>query len=84
MEAVEIGRLDEAYVCHVLCASGYEILARNFRIRGAEMDIIARKENILAFMEVKTRIPNSLSNGYEAITELKKTHCSSSSGVVLS
>lgn len=34
---------------------GYEIVARNFRFQKAEVDIIARKEGVLAVIEVKTR-----------------------------
>ena len=41
-------------VAHLL-ASGYEIAARNFMYQKAEVDIIARKDNILAVVEVKTR-----------------------------
>lgn len=34
---------------------GYEIVSRNFRYQKAEVDIIARKEGVLAVVEVKTR-----------------------------
>lgn len=41
-------------VAHLL-KNGYEIVARNFFFQKAEVDIIARKDNILAVVEVKTR-----------------------------
>lgn len=41
-------------VAHLL-ASGYEIVAQNFIYQKAEVDIIARKDNVLAVVEVKTR-----------------------------
>lgn len=41
-------------VAHLL-ATGYEIVTRNFYYQKAEVDIIARKDNILAVVEVKTR-----------------------------
>lgn len=34
---------------------GYRILARNFRMRGGEIDIIARKKDQICFVEVKSR-----------------------------
>jgi putative endonuclease len=37
-----------------LAARGYSILARNFRCRGGEIDIIAEREGALAFVEVKS------------------------------
>ena len=36
-----------------LCGEGFEILKRNFRCRFGEIDIIARKDGILHFVEVK-------------------------------
>lgn len=41
-------------VAHLL-GKGYEIVARNFIFQKAEVDIIARKDEILAVVEVKTR-----------------------------
>jgi len=38
-----------------LTKKGYDIIERNYRFDKAEVDIIAKKENILAIIEVKTR-----------------------------
>ena len=35
-------------------AEGWSILGRNFRWRGGEVDIVASRERLLAFVEVKT------------------------------
>lgn len=35
--------------------NGYKILERNYRIRGGEIDIVAKEDGILVFVEVKTR-----------------------------
>lgn len=51
----EIGRMGESAVCRYLMQQGYTIRKRNYRIRGGEIDIIAQKGEILAFVEVKTR-----------------------------
>lgn len=45
----------EEYVADYLTKRGYTILARNYRIRGGEIDIIARKAEVVAMVEVKTR-----------------------------
>jgi putative endonuclease len=38
-----------------LSAKGYEIVERNYRHKHAEIDIIATKDNVLVFVEVKSR-----------------------------
>ena len=47
--------MGESAVCRYLMQQGYTIRKRNYRIRGGEIDIIAQKGEILAFVEVKTR-----------------------------
>jgi putative endonuclease len=37
-----------------LAQQGYDILARNFRTRGGEIDIVAQREGVLVFFEVKS------------------------------
>ena len=50
-----IGNLGERRAARFLRIHGYRILERNFVADGAEIDIIAKKKNVLAFIEVKTR-----------------------------
>ena len=49
------GNIGEDAVCGFLLRHGYEIIKRNFTVRGGEIDIIAEKADIIAFVEVKTR-----------------------------
>jgi len=50
----EIGRLGEAIVSRSLVSRGYEILARNYRKKFGEIDIVARETaGIVHFVEVK-------------------------------
>ncbi|MFT4566376.1 MAG: putative endonuclease [Saprospiraceae bacterium] len=51
----DIGYLGEKEAEAFLFKKGYEILERNWRIGKAEIDIIARAEEVLIFIEVKTR-----------------------------
>ncbi len=52
-----IGRQGEELACAELARRGYEIVARNWRCPGGEVDIIARHDGCLVFVEVKTRRP---------------------------
>lgn len=74
MTSREIGNIGEDAVCNFLIKNGYEILDRNFTVRGGEIDIIAKKNEIIAFVEVKTRSEGALQTGEEAITDEKKRH----------
>ncbi|MCD8220566.1 MAG: YraN family protein [Ruminococcus sp.] len=72
MKTTEIERKGESTVCDWLTARGYEIVRRNFCIRGGEIDIIAEDSEYLAFVEVKTRKPGALGTGYDAVTGQKQ------------
>lgn len=71
MTTKEIGNLGEAAVCTYLKHYGFEIIKRNFCIRGGEIDIIATREDIIAFVEVKTRASGSQNNGFDKV-DIKK------------
>ncbi len=49
------GALGEAFACARLLEDGYRILERNWRSGKSEIDLIAQKGNVIAFIEVKTR-----------------------------
>lgn len=72
--ARNIGNNGENAVCEFLVRHGYEIFKRNFTIKGGEIDIIALKDNTVAFVEVKTRKPDALSEGEQSITFSKRRH----------
>ncbi|MCP4020932.1 MAG: YraN family protein [Desulfobacteraceae bacterium] len=50
-----LGDLGETAAQKFLSKKRYKILERNFRTRFAEIDIIAQDEDVLCFIEVKTR-----------------------------
>lgn len=72
MTKSEIGKLGEDYVCGYLVKQGYKIAARNYRIKGGEIDIIAVNGDYIAFVEVKARKPDSLVTGFEAVNKRKQ------------
>jgi len=49
------GRGAETLACWYLRLKGWRILARRARVPGGEVDIVARRRQILAFVEVKAR-----------------------------
>ena len=51
----DLGKLGEELAVEFLQKNGYDILETNWVFQKAEVDIIAKKENILAIVEVKTR-----------------------------
>lgn len=54
--------------CEYLRGLGYEIVARNFRCRSGEVDIVARDGGATVFVEVKDRGSDSHGEGHEAVT----------------
>ncbi len=54
-QARRFGRFAETICAWTLRAKGYRILARNYRVNVGEIDIIARRGNTLAIIEVKAR-----------------------------
>lgn len=51
----ERGTLGEDFAAKQLTSKGYTVLERNFHSSHYEIDLIAQKEDIIAFIEVKTR-----------------------------
>ena len=51
----EFGKKGEDLACKLLEEKGYEILKRNWRFSHGEIDIVAKDNDILVFIEVKTR-----------------------------
>ena len=69
---IVLGQSGEELAVRYLMLNGYVILHRNFRCRIGEIDIIASKNDVLTFVEVKTR--NSILAGFpaEAVTFAKQ------------
>jgi putative endonuclease len=55
MKGHQIGREGEKAAADYLCQNGYTLIERNYRTPTAEIDIIARQDDFLCFVEVKTR-----------------------------
>ena len=62
------GTAGESLACRHLEGLGYAIVARNFRCRSGEIDVIARDGEVTVFVEVKDRGGRSHGEGHESVT----------------
>ena len=51
----QIGSEGEEIACNYLIKEGYKIIKRNWHFGHGEIDIIAKRNNVLVFIEVKSR-----------------------------
>lgn len=77
----ELGTLGENIAAKRLASKGYEILERQWHCKHKEIDIIARKGNILAIVEVKTRSSEQFGNTSDFITDDKIKFLTSASEI---
>ena len=67
-----LGQLGEDLACAELERRGYAIVARRFRTRLGEIDIVATDGETLVFVEVKARATRTCGGGAEAVTPYKQ------------
>ena len=67
-----LGAAGEEAVAAWYAEHGYEILARNWRCRAGELDLILRRGRTFVFCEVKTRSSDAFGAPVEAITRDKQ------------
>ena len=66
------GKLGEDFVASYLEGKGVKLLARNFRTRQGEVDIITEEKGAVHFIEVKTRLSDSLAEPCEFVDVRKQ------------
>jgi len=69
---VILGKTGEDLACAELEKRGYAIIARRYRRRGGEIDIIAREGETIVFVEVKAREGHAFGEAAEAVTRFKR------------
>jgi putative endonuclease len=67
-----LGKYGEDLACRELERRGYAIVARRYRRRGGELDIIARDGGTMVFVEVKARESHAFGAAAESVTPLKR------------
>ncbi len=71
-EARRLGQWGEGLVAEDLRRKGWTVVARNFRCRMGELDIVAKNRRYLAFVEVKLRKNARFGAACEAVTPSKR------------
>lgn len=68
----KLGLKGEAKARRYLKFHGWKILEKNFKTPFGEIDIIAQKRGVIAFIEVKTRLSDGYGTPSEAVTDARK------------
>lgn len=71
MKKSQTGKMGEKLACEFLGHNGYHILERNYRCPEGEIDIVARQEDTLVFIEVRTKTSWKFGGPEESITPVK-------------
>lgn len=64
--------LAERAVARLLTERGFDIVATNLRLGHLELDIVARREDLVVVVEVRARDRTSWTTGFGSITESKR------------
>jgi putative endonuclease len=68
------GRWGEEAAAEFLAENGYELVARNVHGAHGEIDIVAKKEGMLIFVEVKTRRSHTFAYPEDSVTRRKQVY----------
>ncbi|MDQ5972180.1 MAG: ribonuclease [Patescibacteria group bacterium] len=71
MNTTAVGRRAEAVATNYLRAQGYKIVARNWRTRYCEIDLVAQRQAVICFVEVKYRQTARQGSGFDYLTTQK-------------
>ena len=66
------GQYGEQLAADYLTQQGYGIVTTNWHCKSGEIDIVAQKENLLVFVEVRTRSADTTEGAFESITPRKQ------------
>jgi len=68
----QLGESGEELACRELGSRGYAIVARRYRTRYGEIDIVARDGDFVVFVEVKLRTTGEFGAAAESVTPWKQ------------
>ena len=74
MKRMERGKFGEDVAVRWLEGKGIKILAKNFKVRGGEVDLVAQEGDVLAFVEVKTGRSGAFGPPETWVTPRKRRH----------
>ncbi len=70
----QLGDFGERLARQHLLAHGYDVIETNFRTREGEIDLIARRDGVLIFVEVRTRRGTAMGSAAESVDSRKQAH----------
>jgi len=70
-EAARLGRWGEALARSFLARCGYHCLAMRYRCPGGEIDLVVQRDDLVVFVEVKTRGRRALARPEAAVGRIK-------------
>ena len=79
----DAGRTGEGLAAAALQKNGYTILTRNYRKKCGEIDIIAQKNDVVYFVEVKARSNTRYAAPADAVNAAKRRHIADTASVWL-
>ena len=71
-ERITLGRRGEDLAAQHLKKKGYIILQRNYKLRSGEIDIVAKENNTISFVEVRTRSSLEFGSPFASVTTSKQ------------
>lgn len=78
-----VGDIGEDFAVRLLINSGFNVLQRNFYTKVGEIDIIATKDGVLHFIEVKTRNGDQYGYPSESVSLAKQNRIRKSAEIYL-
>ena len=72
MTSLSIGKLGENIAQEHLKNKGYNIIEQNYKTKYAEIDLIAKKKNVLVFVEVRTKTGEEFGTPEDTLNRDKK------------
>jgi putative endonuclease len=69
---MELGRAAEEAVAAALVEAGFEIVARNLRVGRLELDVVARRSELVIVVEVRTRGRGARTTGFGSLSAVKR------------
>jgi len=83
-DRVRFGRGGEAIAESYLTQRGYRLLARRFRLRNGELDLVMEDGGTVVFVEVRTRRGRAFGDPLESVGPLKQSRIIRAARVFLS
>ena len=83
-ESKATGAWGEIYSSRYLRGKGYSVLCANYRSKSGEIDLVAEKDGVICFVEVKTRSEGQFFSPAEAVDSAKEENIKNTASAFMS